>query len=88
MYDPSAEYVDARSRTCRRPQIHEEEYPFSFLAPSGEVLTIGPSEDVSYDLNAGHETWTSVGSQRDHERVRGHVPAREDPLQRRGNRAS
>ena len=24
------------------PQVHEEEYPFSYLAPNGKVFTIGP----------------------------------------------
>ena len=43
-------------------QIHEEEYPFSFLVPNGEVFAIGPSEDVSYLLNVAKESWTSVGS--------------------------
>jgi hypothetical protein len=42
-------------------QIHEEEYPFSFLDPNGEVFAIGPSEDVSYLLNVAKESWTSVG---------------------------
>ena len=60
VYDPSANTWTPLSHVST-PQIHEEEYPFSFLAPSGEVFTIGPSEDVSYDLNVGHETWTSVG---------------------------
>jgi hypothetical protein len=43
-------------------QIKEEEYPFSFLIPNGNVFTIGPSEDVSYELNVEKESWTSVGS--------------------------
>ena len=42
-------------------QIKEEEYPFSYLIPNGNVFTIGPSEDVSYELNVEKETWTSVG---------------------------
>ena len=43
-------------------QVHEEEYPFSYLAPNGKVFTIGPGEDVSYWLDANAQTWTSVGS--------------------------
>ena len=61
VYDPSANTWTALSHVST-PQVHEEEYPFSFLSPNGEVFTIGPSEDVSYDLNVANETWTSVGS--------------------------
>ena len=42
-------------------QVHEEEYPFSYLAPNGDVFTIGPSEDQSFFLNVGAKTWTQVG---------------------------
>jgi len=42
--------------------VHEEEYPFSYLAPNGKVFTIGPSEDVSYWLDADAQTWTPVGA--------------------------
>ena len=43
------------------PQVHEEEYPFSYLVPSGKVFTIGPSEDNSFLLDAVNRTWTPVG---------------------------
>ncbi len=42
-------------------QVHEEEYPFSYLIPNGNVFTIGPSEDKSFELNVGAKTWTQVG---------------------------
>jgi hypothetical protein len=42
-------------------QIHEEEYPFSYLVPNGDVFTIGSSEDVSFLLNVQNQTWTRVG---------------------------
>ena len=42
-------------------QVHEEEYPFSYLVPNGDVFTIGPSEDKSFLLNVGNQTWTPVG---------------------------
>jgi hypothetical protein len=42
-------------------QVHEEEYPFSYLLPNGNVFTIGPSEDKSFELNVGARTWTQVG---------------------------
>ncbi len=61
IYNPTANTWTALSKVST-PQIHEEEYPFSFLDPNGEVFAIGPSEDVSYLLNVGKESWTSVGS--------------------------
>ena len=42
-------------------QVHEAEYPFSYLIPNGSVFTIGPSEDKSFELNAAAKTWTQVG---------------------------
>ena len=44
-------------------QVHEEEYPFSYLIPNGNVLNIGPSEDVTHELNVGQQSWTAVGGQ-------------------------
>src|SRR5262249_32936546 len=43
------------------PQVHEEEYPFSYLAPNGKIFTIGPSEDNSFLLDVDNKTWTQVG---------------------------
>ena len=42
-------------------QVHEEEYPFSYLVPNGDVFTIGPSEDKSFLLDVAAKTWTQVG---------------------------
>ncbi len=42
-------------------QVHEAEYPFSYLLPNGNVFTIGPSEDKSFELNVNAKTWTQVG---------------------------
>ncbi|MFL5861219.1 MAG: fibronectin type III domain-containing protein [Solirubrobacteraceae bacterium] len=42
-------------------QVHEEEYPFSYLIPNGNVFTIGPAEDASFELNPNAKTWTQVG---------------------------
>jgi hypothetical protein len=42
-------------------QVHEAEYPFSYLLPNGNVFTIGPSADKSFELNVGAKTWTQVG---------------------------
>src|SRR5262249_44860201 len=60
VFDPTANTWTRLSKVSTS-QIHEEEYPFSYLLPSGEVFTIGPSEDVSYELSVANQTWTSVG---------------------------
>jgi hypothetical protein len=61
IYDPAANTWTLLS-AINTSQVHEEEYPFSYLAPNGKVFTIGPSEDVSYWLDATAQTWTSVGA--------------------------
>jgi Domain of unknown function (DUF1929)/Fibronectin type III domain/Glyoxal oxidase N-terminus len=60
VYDPVANTWTQLSKVSTS-QIHEEEYPFSYLAPNGNVFTIGPSEDVSYELNVANQTWTATG---------------------------
>ncbi len=62
VYDPSTN-TWTELTGISTSQIHEEEYPFSYLIPNGHVLTIGPSEDVSYEMNVDNQTWTSVGGQ-------------------------
>jgi Domain of unknown function (DUF1929)/Fibronectin type III domain len=61
VYDPVANTWTQLTKVSTS-QIKEEEYPFSYLIPNGNVFTIGPSEDVSYELNVPNETWTSVGA--------------------------
>jgi hypothetical protein len=63
VYDPTANTWTLLSGIST-PQVHEEEYPFSYLAPNGKIFTIGPEEDVSYWLDAAASTpsWTSVGA--------------------------
>ncbi len=61
IYDPSNNTWTLLSN-INTPQVHEEEYPFSYLAPNGKVFTIGPSEDVSYWDDPNAQTWTPVGS--------------------------
>lgn len=61
VYDPTANTWTLLSGIST-PQVHEEEYPFSYLAPNGKIFTIGPSEDVSYWLDANAQTWTPVGA--------------------------
>jgi Domain of unknown function (DUF1929)/Fibronectin type III domain len=60
VYDPTANTWTLLPKVSTS-QIHEEEYPFSYLAPNGNVFTMGPSEDVSYELNVANETWTATG---------------------------
>jgi hypothetical protein len=62
VYDPSAN-TWTELTGISTPQVHEEEYPFSYLIPNGNVLTIGPSEDVTYEMNVASQTWTPVGGQ-------------------------
>jgi len=60
VYDPSANTWTALTGISTA-QVHEEEYPFSYLVPNGKVLTIGPSEDVTYQLDVTGNRWTPVG---------------------------
>ena len=60
VYDPSTNTWSVLSNV-NTSQIHEEEYPFSYLVPNGDVFTIGPSEDESFLLNVANQTWTQVG---------------------------
>jgi hypothetical protein len=43
------------------PQVHETEYPISYLVPSGKVFTIGPEEDNSFLLDVNARTWVQTG---------------------------
>lgn len=60
VYDPSTNTWTLLS-SVNTSQIHEQEYPFSYLAPNGDAFTIGPSEDKSFFLNVADQTWTPVG---------------------------
>jgi hypothetical protein len=60
VYDPAANTWTTLSAVST-PQVHEEEYPFSYLVPNGSVFTIGPSEDNSFLLNVANQTWTATG---------------------------
>jgi len=60
VYDPTSNTWTLLSNV-NTSQVHEEEYPFSYLAPNGDVFTIGPSEDKSFFLNVQNQTWTQVG---------------------------
>jgi hypothetical protein len=60
VYDPQTNTWTVLSNV-NTSQVHEQEYPFSYLIPNGNVFTIGPSEDVSFELNVQNQTWTPVG---------------------------
>jgi Domain of unknown function (DUF1929)/Fibronectin type III domain/Glyoxal oxidase N-terminus len=60
VYDPATNTWTLLSQVST-PQVHEDEYPFSYLVPSGKVFTIGPKEDNSFLLDVNHQTWTPVG---------------------------
>ena len=62
VYDSSTNTWTALSNISTS-QVHEEEYPFSYLIPNGNVLNIGPSEDVTNEMNVNSQTWTPVGGQ-------------------------
>jgi Domain of unknown function (DUF1929)/Fibronectin type III domain len=62
VYDPTTNTWTLLSGVSTS-QVHEEEYPFSYLIPNGNVLNIGPSEDVTHELNVDNQTWTAVGGQ-------------------------
>jgi Galactose oxidase-like, Early set domain/Fibronectin type III domain len=60
VYDPVADTWTLINGVST-PQVHEVEYPFSYLVPNGKVFTIGPSEDNSFFLDVDNQTWTPVG---------------------------
>jgi Domain of unknown function (DUF1929)/Fibronectin type III domain/Glyoxal oxidase N-terminus len=60
VYDPATDTWTLLSNVST-PQVHEIEYPFSYLVPNGKVFTIGPSEDNSFFLDVDNQTWTPVG---------------------------
>jgi hypothetical protein len=43
------------------PQLHEKEYPLSYLSPSGDVFTIAPQLGKSFLLDPQAQTWTQTG---------------------------
>ncbi len=44
-------------------QVHEEEYPLSFLLPSGKIFTMATSAARSYILDPLSPSWGAVGGQ-------------------------
>ncbi len=60
VYDPTSN-VWTQLTGITTGEVHEDEYPFSYLTPSGKVFTIGPREDNSFLLDVDARTWTPVG---------------------------
>jgi Domain of unknown function (DUF1929)/Fibronectin type III domain/Glyoxal oxidase N-terminus len=60
VYDPSSNTWAALS-SISTSQVHEQEYPFSYLIPNGNVFTIAPTVDKSFELNVKQPSWTQVG---------------------------
>ena len=60
VYDPTTNTWTQLS-TISTSQVHELEYPFSYLVPNGDVFTIAPSVDKSFLLNVNAPSWTQVG---------------------------
>ena len=83
VYDPATNTWTLLSKISTS-QVHEEEYPFSYLIPNGNVLdhrAVGGrdlrDERRQPDLDPGRR------AQRGGQRLVGPVPAGQDPLQRR-----
>jgi hypothetical protein len=60
VYDPTANTWTLLSNVDTS-QIHELEYPNTYLLPNGNVFVLGEQEDVSFELNVANQTWTQVG---------------------------
>ena len=60
VYDPTSNTWTLLSGVSTS-QIHELEYPNTYLLPNGNVFVLGPQEDLSYELNVGAQTWNQVG---------------------------
>ena len=42
-------------------QVHEEEYPLSYLLPDGKIFTMAASTGKGYELDPVAQTWGAVG---------------------------
>lgn len=60
IYDPTANTWTLLSNVDTS-QVHEPEYPLSYLLPSGKVFTIVPSVGESFTLDPIAQTWTQTG---------------------------
>lgn len=60
IYDPTANTWTLLSMISTS-QVHEPEYPLSYLLPSGKILTIAPSVGQSFILDPSAQTWSGIG---------------------------
>jgi hypothetical protein len=60
IYDPANNTWTLLSKISTS-QVNEQEYPLSFLLPSGNIVTIGVETGQSYVLDPVAQTWTAVG---------------------------
>jgi hypothetical protein len=60
IYDPASNTWTLLSK-INTSQVHEQEYPLSYLLPSGNIVTIGVETGQSYALDPVAQTWTAVG---------------------------
>lgn len=60
IYNPTANTWTQLSN-INTSQVHEEEYPLSFLLPSGKVVTMATSVAQSFLLDPAAQTWSAVG---------------------------
>src|SRR5258708_31556794 len=60
IYDPAANTWTLLPNIST-PQVHEEDYPLSYLLPSGKVMTIAPSVGQSFLLDPSAQTWSAIG---------------------------
>lgn len=60
IYDPVSNAWSQMSGV-NTSQVHEEEYPLSFLLPNGKILTIAASAGRSYLLDPIVPSWAAVG---------------------------
>jgi hypothetical protein len=61
IYDPATDKWSTLS-SISTSQVHEIEYPLTFLLPDGKVFTIATSVGKSFVLDAAAPSWTSVGA--------------------------
>lgn len=60
IYDPTSNTWTLLSKISTS-QVHELEYPLSYLLPSGKIATIAPNAGQSFLLDPSAQTWSATG---------------------------
>ncbi len=60
LYDPALNTWTNLS-SVNTSAVHSQEYPLSYLIPSGKIVTIAPETGISYLLDPIAQTWNPVG---------------------------